>query len=499
MGHRPARLMSVVCLAALLGLMSTSRVQGTGWTWLTVSRLEKAFDPGLSGALVVGAPPVRGVAALSGDLVSLYRIEADGRFAAEGSFLTDAPWSAAALGDVDADGRWEIIGARGEEGALTVDRWVNGQRIPLGAARYSWARIDALYLAATGSGRTVVAAPASGGIISYLVGGKGLEPAGITEPGQRFRLFGVGDLDGDGYDELVAGSGRSELSVFRWDPEAGWIRWWQNYPWGGVLAAVVSDLDDDGRPEVAVVSGERLVYVFSGNEGRTGLALRWQGTVALPMPLLGVTALPPLSSPEKGPAELVGGLVLYGRGEVHTLRFSPDLTAADDRAWILPWLTEAGGLPGRSPGDLLQLQLLTRFADGTLAAVGVVPSERLQLLWSTAEREETPVSSTLVRNGRLYVGLREISARLSLDLSWDETQHVTKVKTPVGRTVEVAAGRAMRAGGESIPGTGRPVEEGGRLYLEARDVARVFPPEDPKAPRLVVALGDRRWPATDLW
>lgn len=488
---------AVFALFTVLLVASTAR--GGDLLWLVVDRLPHppAAD-GANGLWSVSREPPGGVATVAGDLVSLFRLDTQGTLLAQGTYVAEAPLSALVVDDVDLDGRWEVISARGEEGALTVDRWVQGQRLPLGATRYAWGPVEDLRVVSTRSGKLVVAVGQAGGLLTYLAGGRGLEPAGTTEPRQRFELYGAADLDGDGQEELVAGAGRSELVVFRWAPGAGWTRWWQNFPWGGIVGAAVGDVDRDGRPELAVLSGERLLYLFGRPAAGSGLALRSQASVLVPPGVAGLTYLPGAGGSLGRGEETPAVLVVYGAEEIRTFTFSAKLEltqvtmAVGAVQGVLP-----SGLPAPEEGDLWP-RLVARRQDGTLESVAAVRSDRVGLCWATPSGER-PAAGVVALGGKLYVTVREVSAQLGVGIQWDEGRKLAEAVTPEGRTVQLIPDRLPLADGAEVPEAGRIVVDGGRMLLEARGVERLFPPQGPEAPRLLVSAGGREFPAGFLW
>jgi hypothetical protein len=497
MRHCLERAILVVCAAAVLSLPGAA----ADLTWLAVDRV----PPGPGGAaassavLATGLDQAGGVVTATGDLVSLLGVSAQGTLLVQGSFVGDPAPSAFALEDIDADGRWELVSARGDEGALTVDRWVQGQRFAVGTPRYAWMPVKALLVAATRSGKVIVAAGQPGGLATYLVGGRGLEPAGVVEPRQRFELYGAGDLDGDGQDELVAGVGQSGVVVFRWTPGAGWTRWWQNFPWGGTLGAAVGDLDRDGSPELAIASAERLLYVFGrGPGGTSGLVLKWQGEGLVPQGTTGLTYFTALGAvPERAEAS-PGGLALYGTTGVGLLQFTAkwEPMAAQTR---LDGVRQV--LAVRPPADEggVWPRLLVQRSDGTLEAIAAVRTDRVKLVWTLPGGAEIPAAGVALRGGRPYLAVRELAAQLGLTLHWNEERKAAEGVTADGRSVLLLPERAPLVDGQEVAEAGPVIVDGGRTLLEARSVERVFPPQGLEAMRLVVIVAGRRFPASFLW
>ncbi|MGE5552609.1 MAG: FG-GAP-like repeat-containing protein [Betaproteobacteria bacterium] len=487
-----------LCIAALSVPFLTLAAQSSDLTWMVTDRLQQV-TPAIEEGLVAAAQhPARGVVSVAGDLVSLFEVGADGALLASGTFVADGPLKAVAVGDMDEDGRWELVSARGEEGALAVDRWVQGQRLPVGSTRYTWMPVKAIQLLSTRSGRMVVAAGQSGGLATCLVAGGGLEPAEVSEPRQRFELYGAADLDGDGQEELVAGVGQSAVVVLRWAPETGWGRWWQNYPWGGLVGAAAGDLDGDGRAELAVASRENLLYVFGKNEGGTGLSLRYQGSFPLPAGAFGLAHLAPARAKEGGPP---GGLAIYGPDEVRLVFFTDKLEPLPGAVVpvggirrIVPLAQGSGG-----PVDFWP-RLLVQRADQTLELVTAVPSRRLRFIWRFRNGVEAPVTTVLLQGGRWYVSLREAAAQFEVAVRWDgERRAAVFNQEGGGPLVEMIAGQAPRIGGQIVSEAGQVIADGGRMFLEMRGVERLFPSEEGKAPRLMVVVGQRYLPAEFLW
>ncbi|MGE5507671.1 MAG: FG-GAP-like repeat-containing protein [Chitinophagales bacterium] len=505
---------SVLTFALVLtAILAFAQVASTAdAVWVITGRLPEPLPAG-EGLLAATPYPGLALAAAASDLVSLYRMGSDGRPALAGSFVPEGPLTALLLDDVDHDGRTELVLSRGEEGALSVDRWLGNQRLPA-EPRYAWSELRSLRSVATKSGKLLVAAGVNGGLLTYLVAGRGLEPLGTAEPRYRFDLIGSADLDGDGQEELVASAGRVELVVFRWSG-AQWIRWWQNYPWGGVSGAAIGDFDQDGRSDLAVASGERLLYVFSraalpATPGAavppaaptSTLVLRWQGTGFLPTATTGLAYLPPAPLAGQAASEAaLPGLAAWGAGELRLLFFANkgDLTkgGVTQARYLVPDLREV--LPAPLPPDRAAEgwpRLWLRTEAGVVETAGPLRFEPGRLQWETAAGR-VPASGAVVLQGQLYLPLREVASQLGLTVRWDEAKRVTVVTSSDGRAVQLAADRAPVVDGVDLESGGRVLVEGGRTLLEARAVESVFPPR-PGSPRLVLLAGGRTFPAADL-
>lgn len=481
--------------------------------WVVSGHLPGAL-PTDGALLVAGANPGLALATAEPDLVSLYRLDTDGRPVLAGSFLPESALTALLLDDIDFDGHTELILGRGEEGALAVDRWLGSQRLPA-EPRYAWTELRSLRAVTTKSGRLLVAAAQAGGLLTYLVGGRGLEPMGTIEPRYRFDLLGCADLDGDGQEELVTSASRVELVVFRWNGSQ-WTRWWQNYPWGGVAGAAVGDLDQDGRPELAIASGERLLYIFSrkalpaatspvppgsGAAPSTSLALRWQGAGLLPAATAGLVYLPASAAAPLVAGGSSAGLAAWNFGELRLLSFPPksDLSKATvfQLRYATPGLREV--LPAPPPPDRAGEgwpRLFLRTEAREVRAVAPVRLEPGNVHWETGTGR-LPAPGASIIEGRLYLPLREVASRLGLSVRWDEDRRLTEVTTADGRVVQLAAERLPVVDGVECREAERVVVEGGRTLLEARTLEMLFPLQA-GWPRLVVSVGARLFPAANL-
>ncbi|MFP3947919.1 MAG: FG-GAP repeat domain-containing protein [Longimicrobiales bacterium] len=81
------------------------------------------------------------------------------------------------------------------------------------------------------------------------------------------------DLNGDGYDEIVAGhrGGERNLFIYRYRPDAPDAEKWERIPMdlGGVAVSSldVADLNDDGAPDIITIGGATDNVVWYENEG----------------------------------------------------------------------------------------------------------------------------------------------------------------------------------------------------------------------------------------
>ena len=112
-----------------------------------------------------------------------------------------------------------------------------------------------------------------GNVVVYN-GVTGKKEAELGPYDSRFRSIEVADLDGDGVNEVVFGSGVSlgetpgegYLYVYSYDADAGeYVREWKSPDLDGCVEGVkVADLNGDGRPEIVASNGYRYRegYIF---------------------------------------------------------------------------------------------------------------------------------------------------------------------------------------------------------------------------------------------
>ena len=92
---------------------------------------------------------------------------------------------------------------------------------------------------------------------------------GTTNGGDVWTARGIADLDGDGINDVVAGS--FDLHAYAMSGVDGSILWSYNTGNRVFSIAPAGDLDGDGSPEVVVgtqdTSSSVVVYVLKGGEG----------------------------------------------------------------------------------------------------------------------------------------------------------------------------------------------------------------------------------------
>jgi outer membrane protein assembly factor BamB len=89
--------------------------------------------------------------------------------------------------------------------------------------------------------------------------------------------YAVGDVDGDGHPEVIAGSSTGDLVCTRYPDSSAALWRFDNFGYP-VKALRAADLNGDGREEVIVASGTGYLYVLDGKgqvlwEDRAGLTI----------------------------------------------------------------------------------------------------------------------------------------------------------------------------------------------------------------------------------
>ncbi len=237
----------------------------------------------------------------------------DGRRLGEAQVLSAGSGSVAAIdvADVDGDGRLDLLAAVPEDPApLRV--WIVGTS-PTGRTlgpqlRFEMPpirRLGTIGLPGREAAQIAVLERASKRLAIYELaeddaddrfGRPSLRYFGFEDPTSRRRLVAVGDVDGDGLEDLVASHVEAnEIVLHRQVPDRGFERA-ESFPGYSELEGLsIADLDGDGRAEVLLQSEK---------EGVVGVSSWRDGRLAFPRPL----ALSPGHVPVAvGTAPLDGG------------------------------------------------------------------------------------------------------------------------------------------------------------------------------------------------
>jgi hypothetical protein len=259
--------------------VSCSRFTGTEYAEVVAATARSVFVYGPTGDLASGFPYT--AAAARGDVVgraAIGDVDADGEFelvaafehgvlvlsasgALERSMLLAGPSLSAgvSLADLDDDGDLEIAAPRANGSVALVHHdgstygsawpWSSGTGQPIGSVAiadfFGGSDDDLVFSAMTGEVFAVDLAGAQPSGWGFAVGAHvedAPEPivSGLGDVGKQIAL---GDLDDTGYVRRPVG------------PQAGWPR---SFHGGIEHAAAASDLDDDGNVELVVPAGDRL-------------------------------------------------------------------------------------------------------------------------------------------------------------------------------------------------------------------------------------------------
>ena len=272
------RLAAALLLGAVLGLGSSGEA-GAAQVWVEAWRHETSRP--LEGVAMgdVDGDGRAEVVTLSQGTVVVYALEDEGpRFLTAVEGIQERPTAVAVRrqGDEEAAALWVGTENPGFTYVFRYDpktrSFERTERI-----RYAWGDIERLVpldldgfggvdLAALTKGRELV-------VFRWTPSGYVRLDAGGVD--REVRFLEAADLDGDGRDELVVARGVNHLVVLKWQPseaeeeseevqtEGGRLeRVWENYPWGAHLALLVGRFQP-GSPQIVVASSQRVVHHFA--------------------------------------------------------------------------------------------------------------------------------------------------------------------------------------------------------------------------------------------
>jgi len=208
----------------------------------------------------------------------------------------DPPFTSTSIGDVDGDGKLELVASTDSSDSGYSDGLIMVFNAKTGKLKWSTAPDTFSGFAWTGI-HAVKAADLDGdGIDEILVGTDRLYDGVIYvidgrthevtqrwdyDDGSPIYSIDVGDADGDGTLDIVAGSGAADTAsdgpqVYVIDPETGAVKW-KSFSlgtyWGAVNEVRIANVDDDASPEIVAVNG--TMYVFDGQTHEN-----WQTTAS---------------------------------------------------------------------------------------------------------------------------------------------------------------------------------------------------------------------------
>ena len=160
-------------------------------------------DEGISAVGIPGSP-YAGVEGVDWDLLWIF-------------YTGDRVWASPAVGDVDNDGRVEVVIGSTDSNVYVLDG-------PTGSLEYAFSTAEAVYASAA-----------------------------------------LANLDGDAFTEMVIGSTDDSIYCFQWDGVTASTEW--VYPTGGDVfsSAAIGDVDRDGSLEMVVGSIDGSVYSISAS------------------------------------------------------------------------------------------------------------------------------------------------------------------------------------------------------------------------------------------
>lgn len=185
------------------------------------------------------------------------------------------------VGDVDGDGRSDLLARRGSDNSLWLYRGQgNGYLATWKQVGRNWGGMDKIVPVGNlggGSAQYVVARRANdGALFRYALTSNGL--SGTTQIGKNWngmsQLLSVGDFTGDGRSDLLAIRADGTLWAYSGTPDArvgaavqvgrGWS--------GFELAFSAGDLTGDGRADLVGKRADGAVFAYANNGGRWGAA-----------------------------------------------------------------------------------------------------------------------------------------------------------------------------------------------------------------------------------